>query len=292
MRRFATLVLLATVAACSDSSTAPDRPVSAVTITPGSASLLTGNTVRLSAKVTGGYANPVVTWSSSNPSLATVTDSGVVSAIGAGSVTISATSGGVSGTAALTISAGSISVAPSAVSLVVGQSQLLGATLVVGGTRPTVVWTSSNANIAAVNDSGRVTARGAGTATITAVAGTLTATATVSVTAGAVDRISVCDKGNTATCSDRATLGGIGASVVARATAYNAFNGDITSSCTFAWAPNSNGVVSVAFVAGDASKRDALITRTGYGIISIVVTCSGIPAVFTIDGPLTAPTLP
>ena len=295
MRRFWTLTLIATVAGCnSDSSTGPDRPVTGVAVTPATSSVTVGQTVTLVAKVTGGFSNPRITWESSNLNIATVTDSGVVTTKAVGSVTISATSGGVAGTATITITAvpppptPTIIVAPGTGSLIVGQTLQLGANVTNANTSsPTIVWSTSNASIATVSQTGLVTAGGAGTAVITAASSGVSANSTITITNGTVDRVSVCDRSITGQCNAFATLAALNTSVVVRASAFNTFGAEIASACVFAWVPNSVGVVSVT-LSTDTAKRDALMTRTGYGATSVIVTCSGLQAVFTI-APLAAP---
>src|SRR6266705_2868425 len=82
-------------------------PVASVTVSPASASVPEGQTVQLTATPRDANGNPltgrVVSWSSSNTSVATVNGSGVVSGVVAGSATITATSEGQSGTAAITV---------------------------------------------------------------------------------------------------------------------------------------------------------------------------------------------
>jgi uncharacterized protein YjdB len=66
-----------------------DIPVTGVSVSPTSASIYKGNTRTLTATVTPSNAlNKIVSWSSSNTSVATVNSSGVVSAVGNGSATI------------------------------------------------------------------------------------------------------------------------------------------------------------------------------------------------------------
>ncbi len=74
----------------------------------------------------------VITWASSNPALATVNASGLVTGVAAGGpVTITATSEGQSGTAAVTVTAvpvASVTVAPATASVTAGQTVQLTAT--------------------------------------------------------------------------------------------------------------------------------------------------------------------
>src|SRR4051812_48310417 len=74
-----------------------------IAVSPSSASIIVGNTAQLTASATPGNVSPTYTWSSSNTAVATVSQSGLVSAIAAGTATISASSGGVSGTSSITV---------------------------------------------------------------------------------------------------------------------------------------------------------------------------------------------
>ena len=85
----------------------PPATVSSVVISPSSASVDSGATVRLTATVrdsTGtALTGRAVTWSSSAASIAAVDTSGLVRALRSGSATITASSGGKSGTAAVVV---------------------------------------------------------------------------------------------------------------------------------------------------------------------------------------------
>src|SRR5712691_10593147 len=82
-------------------------PVNAVTVTPGTVSLVLGDTTTLSATLTDSTGSALfgraITWSSSNPNVATVLVTGFVRAIAAGTTTITATCGGHRGTAIVTV---------------------------------------------------------------------------------------------------------------------------------------------------------------------------------------------
>ncbi|MGO0683499.1 phage tail tube protein [Pseudomonas fulva] len=70
----------------------PFVPVTSVAVTPGTASIAVGATRQLSASATPAQAGQNVTWSSSAPSVATVSSSGLVTGVSAGSAVITATS--------------------------------------------------------------------------------------------------------------------------------------------------------------------------------------------------------
>src|SRR6185436_7378205 len=82
-------------------------PVASVTVSPASASVAVGQTVQLSATPKDGSGNTltgrVVTWATSNAAVATVNGSGLVAGVAVCSSTITATSEGINGTAALTV---------------------------------------------------------------------------------------------------------------------------------------------------------------------------------------------
>ena len=84
-------------------------PVATVTVSPATPSLQVGETVQLSATTRDANNNVLtgraVSWSSNNTSVATVSGSGLVTAIAAGSATITALSETKTGTAAITVSA-------------------------------------------------------------------------------------------------------------------------------------------------------------------------------------------
>lgn len=92
---------------CGDEPSEPDHQhaVSALTLSHSSVSLKTGESVTLSTAATCSCGEPsgaTVMWSSSDPSIASVVD-GVVSAVSFGSATITATAGGISASASVTV---------------------------------------------------------------------------------------------------------------------------------------------------------------------------------------------
>ena len=169
-------------------------PVASVSVSPSSTSLTVGQTQQLSATAKDAAANALsgrtVTWATSNSSIATVSSSGLMSAVGAGSATVTATSEGVVGSATITVSAtqapvATVAVSPTSSSLTVGQTQQLGVTTKDAAsnilTGRTVTWTSANSSIATVSSTGLVTAVAEGSATITATSEGRSATATITV---------------------------------------------------------------------------------------------------------------
>src|SRR5207244_13004142 len=82
-------------------------PVATVSVSPASINLQTGQTSQLTPTLKDANGNVLtaraVTWSSDNGSVATVNATGLVTASGVGTATITATSEGKSGTASVTV---------------------------------------------------------------------------------------------------------------------------------------------------------------------------------------------
>src|SRR6266513_2486557 len=167
-------------------------PVASVTVSPSSGSLQVGQTVQLTATPKDSTGNTLagraVTWTSGNPSVATVSSSGLVSGVAQGSATITATSEGESSTAAINVTnvpVASVTVSPSSGSLQVGQTVQLTATLKdsTGNTLTgrTVMWGSGETTVARVSLSGLMTGVAEGSATITATSEGKSSTATITV---------------------------------------------------------------------------------------------------------------
>lgn len=191
----AALAALATVACGGgDKAVTPPPPppptVTSVTVTPGVATLLERDSVDLRATATlsdGSSATAAATWSSSAPSVASVSAAGRVTAIGAGEATITATAGGKSGTATISVSrrVATLTLDLAARAMIPGESLTLTATARFGDGSPatgkTVAWTSSAPSVASVSSAGRVTALATGAATVTATVDGLAAAAAITV---------------------------------------------------------------------------------------------------------------
>ena len=151
-------------------------PVMSVTLSNTSLNLTEGETATLTATIAPENAtDKSVTWTSSDASIASVSAEGVVTAIKAGTATITATSANIkTATCTVTVAANiisveSIEISKTELSLTEGDTATLTATIAPeNATDKTVTWTSSDEAVATVSADGVVTAVKAGTATITA----------------------------------------------------------------------------------------------------------------------------
>jgi len=142
-----------------------------------------GDTRRLAAEVRDQAARPmpgeVVVWSASDSLVATVDPSGLVSAVGNGSATVTATSGALMSDVAVEVTqvVRRVTLSPKADTLILGDSLRLAAEALDGNGRAVAdaafIWSSSDANIAAVDTLGVVQGVGEGTAEITAATATV-----------------------------------------------------------------------------------------------------------------------
>jgi uncharacterized protein YjdB len=139
-----------------------------------------------------------ITWASSAPAVATVDSSGVVTSVGPGTTTISATVGSFSDSSTLTVVPAhlqSITVTPSTAKLSAGTLLQFTATgnFDDGSTQPltSLTWSSSAQNLLTIDVNGVATGVIAGSATVTATSGTISGTASVTVTNATISSIAV-----------------------------------------------------------------------------------------------------
>src|SRR6184192_2571941 len=169
-------------------------PVASVSVTPATATIGVGQTAQYAAITRDAFGNPLggrtVTWSSSNPAVATVNGAGQATGVAVGAATLTATSEGKSGTAAILVTnvpVASVTVSPATASVPAGQGVQLTATLKDANgntlTGRTVTWSSDNTAVATVSASGLVSGVVAGAATITATSEAKTGTSAITVTA-------------------------------------------------------------------------------------------------------------
>ena len=241
-------------------------PVSSVSLNKSSLNLKAGEQEALTATVLPENAsNKSVAWNSDNTDVATVDSSGKVTAVKAGTATITATAGGKSASCTVTVASEAsipvekVTLSKDSLSLKVGESETLAATVAPeNATDKAVTWKSSDTGVATVNGSGKVDAIKAGTATITATAGGKSASCTVTVTPASNPVVNVTSvKLNKTALSLKV---GQSQTLTATVEPANATNRDVT------WKSNNDAVASVknGKVAAKA-KGTATITAAAGG---------------------------
>jgi uncharacterized protein YjdB len=168
------------------------KSVRSIVISPSSVTLRTGQSAQLRARMYDRNGKELtgrtVSWSSDNDAIALVDNSGQVTALLPGTATITATSEGVNATARVTVAlppVANVAVDPGSVTLIVGQTAQLTATLTDSDgktlTGRSISWSSSRSQVAAVSSAGLVTAAAPGSATITATSEGKSGSSTITV---------------------------------------------------------------------------------------------------------------
>ncbi len=169
--------------------------VASIVMSPSTATGSLGQSAQFTASAEnangGSVTAGVPVWSSSDSTIVAVTQSGMGTAVGVGSATLTATINGVRGTAQTTVTGdaiASVAVSPSSASGAVGQQARFTATLTgVSGATLTgrrVIWTSSNPAVVSVDTTGLATGVANGTATITATSAGKIGSASITVGTG------------------------------------------------------------------------------------------------------------
>ena len=242
----------------STSLTVTAATLASIAVTPINPSIAKGSTQQFTATGTfsdGSTQNlsSTVTWGSSTVSVATINTAGLATAVGFGSTTIQATSGAISGSTSLTVTAAtlaSIAVTPVNPSIAKGSTQQFTATGTFsdGSTQnltSTATWSSSTATVATINTAGLATAVGVGSTTIRATLGALVSSTTLTVNGG-VPLLVRSGNGSSATGNRSGNVsfnasGAAGDTIVL----FVRFGGTTISSVTDNQAGGSNNYVSV-----------------------------------------------
>jgi uncharacterized protein (TIGR02145 family) len=161
----------------------PNVAVKSISLNKVSLELLVSESETLQATVLPVMAtDPSITWTSSDKSVATVDDSGTVTALSGGTATITATAGEQQAECLLTVkTVASVSLDKATLNLISGKTATLTATVLPATVTEAVAWSSSNTAVATVDNTGKVTAIKEGTATITAKVSDKQAVCTITV---------------------------------------------------------------------------------------------------------------
>ena len=218
-----------------------------VAISPATATVCTGSTTNLTDVTSGGV------WSSSNPN-ATVSGTGVVSGVTAGTATISYTIGTCIATATVTVNTTPASINPAPVTVCMGGTDAL-TDATAGG-----VWSSATITVATIGTGGLLTAVGVGTSTISyTLAGCTAITiATVNTAPVAISptTASVCT-GSTTNLTD-ATGGGV----------WNSSNPNATVSGTGVVTGIAVGTATISYAIGTCFTTATVTVNLGVAAIS------------------------
>jgi len=245
--------------------------VTGVALSPSALIISAEESSTLTATVSPSNAtNKNVSWSTSNSSVATVSNTGLVSGVNPGSATITVTTedGEFTATCSVTVTAvyhvTGISLSPAALSLHPGEESSLTATISPSNaTNKNVAWSTNNSSVATVSG-GTVSAKSAGTATITVTTedGGKTASCTVTVTNVAVTGVTLNKSSVTITRLGSETL-------TATVAPSNATNQNII------WSSSNTGVATVSngTITG-VSAGTATITAASAADSSKKATCT------------------
>ena len=172
---------------------------SQIVISPASAVVSMGQTQEFTAAIQNAYGETLsggtVTWSADS-ALGTITSGGVFSASTVGSGVVTATYGGIIGTAPVAVIDGSVvsvSISPASASVTSGATQQFAVSVLDSGGNTVAVtpaWSVSG-GIGTMAADGTFTAGTAGSGSITATVNTVSQTASVTVTPGALDTMTI-----------------------------------------------------------------------------------------------------
>ncbi len=276
-----------------------EEPVlTGLNVTPPRATLAAGDSLKfiVTARDQNGNVMPAgaVAWTSSDPAAGTIDDDGVFTALAAGTTTVTATSGEVAATAAVTVIAaepefGMVVLSPPEVTLETGDTLQFEAVAFnsYGETVPAaaLTWASSDPAAGTIDDDGVFTALAAGTTTVIAASGDIAGTAVVTVSSDepVLSRIAITPPAITLNAGDEETF---------VATAYDQ-HGTAMPADAVAWASSDPAAGTIddggLFIALDAGTT--IITATADGItgaadVTVVRPAPGVvvsPPAITLD---------
>jgi hypothetical protein len=271
----------ATVSGMSGSAMLTVAPtLSSIAVTPTNPSIAAGATQQFTATSTysdGSTRNvsSTATWTTTTASVATISSSGLATAVATGSSVITAAVGSISGTTTLTVppQVTSIAIAPATAGTYTGDTDQFTATATysngsTANVTSTVSWTSTNTSVATISTSGLATGLAAGTSAVTASLGGVTSAAvTLTVQAKTVTSITVTPSTASTYTTDTAQFS-------AMATYNDGSTASVTSTATWTTTPssvasvNSSGLAT-GVAAGSTTVTAAVGTITGTAALTV-----------------------
>ncbi|MFY7964935.1 MAG: beta strand repeat-containing protein, partial [Chitinophagaceae bacterium] len=246
-----------------------------ISVITGTTSLCVGATTTLSNATIGG------TWSSVNTSVATVNNSGVVSGVGAGIVAIKYIVTNASGCSDSVSTNVTVNALPSIASIAGSSSVCVGSSTTLTNATTSGVWSSSNINLATINNAGLVNGLNVGTTTIKYLvtnASNCTDSVTTILTVNALPNVAAIT-GNTPVCvgSTRnlanATSGGVwssNATTIATVNGSGAVLGVSAGTATIKYqVTNSNGCVDSATTTITVNALPVVAALTGTNTVCV-----------------------
>jgi uncharacterized protein YjdB/PKD repeat protein len=274
-------------------------PVATVDVSPATGTIQVGATIQLTASPKDASGNPltgrIVTWTTSDATLATVDANGLVTGKAAGGpVTVTATSEGKTGTAAITVipvPVASVDVTPATATIAVNATVQLTATPKDANGNPltgrAVTWATADASIATVDANGLVTGKAVGgPVTITATSEGKSGASAITVSATVIPVASV-------SVTPTAPSIPVGGNVQLTATPKDA-SGNPLSGRTITWQSGAPGTATVdgsGLVHGVAAGS-ATITATSEGKSGSAIVSVTPPPVAAVDVTPNSATIP
>jgi hypothetical protein len=274
------------------SGTGTDKGLTSITVTPANPSIAAGNTLQFTATghFKGGSTENLtsyVAWSSSNTNIATIAAGGLATAVTAGTSSIGAALGGITGSITLTVTAPtlvSIAVTPTSPSIPKGATQQFTAIGTYSNATSqnlttSVTWASSNLSVATITAGGLATGVGQGTSNITATLGSvvspvdqLTVTSPSLVSIAVTPANPAIAKGTTEQFAATGTYSDGSSNDLTASASWSSSNPAVASVTTTGLASgNAQGATTIAASVNSISGS-TLLTVNPVALISIAVT--------------------
>jgi uncharacterized protein YjdB len=280
----------ATLVVTQQSSVTPQSSISSVRVTmPDSAALFAGKTVQATATVIDNLgtvvANTVLTWSTSNPAVAFVSSTGLITSVSNGTVLITANTAGKSGSALFLVNIPSTApvaavaavavTAPRTSLFAMLQTQAVATLRDASGlvlTGRSIAWSTGCPAVATVSATGMITAVGLGSCVITATSQGIVGSITVQVVAAPLASLSI---------TTTATNIPVGITTQLTAVLLDSAGAPVTQPATWVSATPTVAIVSAT----------GLVTGIASGSSWVTVSSAGLSAsvTITVSTPLASP---